>query len=309
VQTQHKAPSLFDDERSTLFCSAAAPLPIARKKRGLWTDSRELGLALGLLCGKYLLNSSHLHYGYWPADLPVKLSNLATAQQRLSNFILAHIPPRVASILDVGCGAGALASQMLSRGYSVDCVCPNQVLARQARKLLRDRSQICECTYEALESERRYDLIMFSESFQYTHAQKALENTLCYTRPHGYLLICDFFKTDAPGRCVMGGGQSLAAFYELISRYPFQKIKDIDITTETAPTIDLVNNLLANVAPTWRFLRRCLGGPNSFVCKMAGEKFTRKLEKIERKYFSGLRTAEHFATFKSYRLLLYQRQS
>ena len=272
---------------------AANSQSVPRKHLALWRNSRELGLAAGIFCGKYLLKTHHLHYGYWPENLPVKLANLATAQQGLADFILAHIPPGVTSILDVGCGAGAFASQLLSRGYRVEGVCPNPALVRQARKLLNGRATVYESTYEALDVKRRYDLVLFSESFQYMRIHKTLDKTLRYCKRGGYLLICDFFKTGASGECVMGGGQDLGAFYELISRYPFEKLKDIDITAQTAPTIDMVNNLLAPAAPFWRVARRILPGIQS--------------SKVDRKYFSGLRTGQHFAAHKSYRLLLYRR--
>lgn len=277
-------------------------------KDGVWTDSRELGLALGILCGRYLLNTQHLHYGYWPEDLPVKLSNLGTAQQCLADLILAHVPSGVSSILDVGCGAGALASQMLSRGYSVDCVCPNPLLAAYARKRLKNASHIYKCRYEALNTNRRYDLVLFSESFQYMRAYKSIAKTLRVCNPGGYLLICDFFKTDAAGECVIGGGRNFARFRELVCRYRcLENLKDIDITRETAPTVDLLNKALSPVAALWQVLRRLSGGPSSPL--FAGEHLGARLHKLERKYFSGLRTAQHFSTFKSYRLLLYRLRS
>lgn len=279
------------------------------KERGRWTDSRELSLALGLFCGKYLLNMNHLHYGYWPEGLSVKLSNFTTAQQHLADFILAHIPPGVSSILDVGCGAGALAADLLSRGYSVDCVCPNPVLLRHARKRLNGRARIYHCAYEALEKmERRYDLVLFSESFQYVRMHQAIRNARRHVNPGGYILICDFFKTNAPGECIIGGGRRLTTFYELIARHPLQKIEDIDITAQTAPTIDLLNNFLVRVSSIWNGLRRLAARPGRLMPGGVRQRVAHKLDKLERKYFSGLRTARHFATFKAYRLLLYRVQ-
>ena len=277
-----------------------------RSQRPLWTDSRHLGLALGIVVGKYLLKTNHLHYGYWPKDLPVKVRSLAAAQQALADVIVGHIPDGASSILDVGCGAGGLAAQLVSRGHSVDCVCPCPVLVRYAQRLLQGRSVVFQSTFEEFQTDRSYDVVLFSESFQYVRMHRALDNVLRLTKPGGFLLVCDFFKTDAPGQCLMGGGQKLADFYGLIGRYPLKQIRNLDITAETAATIDLVNGLLTSLAPWWRIARWLLRTGSFLASGAAREKFGVKLDKVQRKYFSGLRTGQHFATYKSYRLLLYQ---
>ena len=43
--------------------------------------------------------------------------------------------------------------------------------------------------------------------------------------------------------------------------------------------------------------------PRNFKCW----KYNKKIEKINRKYFSGTRNADNFENFKSYRLLLYNK--
>jgi ubiquinone/menaquinone biosynthesis C-methylase UbiE len=287
---------------------AGRTLQTARDRSGRSPKARELGLALGLFAGKHLLNISHLHYGIWPENLPVKLSNLRAAQQQFTNFILKHIPPTVSSILDVGCGAGALAHQLLEAGYSVDCVCPNSALVRNARKRLKNRARIYECTFEALETDRRYDLLLFSESFQYIRTYKCIEKILQLADRGALVLICDFFKTDAPGECVIGGGANLREFHELVGRYGgLEKLKDIDITARTAPTMDVFNEAIKPAATVWRLLRLLSGGRRWPLLSIFGEDVATQMEKVERKYFSGLRNAEHFATYKSYRLLMYRR--
>ena len=279
-----------------------------RQRAGRFPKARELGLAVGLFAGKHLLNISHLHYGIWPENLPVKLSNLRAAQQQFANFILKHIPASVSSILDVGCGAGALAHQLLEAGYLVDCVCPNAALVRNARKRLKDRARIYECTFEALETKRRYDLFLFSESFQYIRTYKCIEKILQLADRGAFVLICDFFKTDAPGECVIGGGANLREFYELVGRYGgLEKLKDIDITERTAPTMDVYNEAIKPAAAVWRMFRLLSGGRKSPLLSIFGDDVTERLERVERKYFSGLRNAAHFSTYKTYRLMMYRR--
>jgi hypothetical protein len=83
-------------------------------------DSREVGLVAGLNLFSYFLGTRDLHYGLWQDDLEVCIQNLPAAQQRYSEFLISHIPEGVKRILDVGCGAGGLASELLARGYEVE---------------------------------------------------------------------------------------------------------------------------------------------------------------------------------------------
>ena len=54
--------------------------------------SRDLGLELGLLFARYLLDSEELHYGYWTPDMPVTLFNMPAAQRKHTDLILSHLP-------------------------------------------------------------------------------------------------------------------------------------------------------------------------------------------------------------------------
>ena len=94
-------------------------------------DSKEVGLAVGLLLGEELVGMRDLHYGYWTESLSPTLQNLPKAQAQYSEFLLSNIPGGTQSILDIGSGTGNLASRLLEKGYSVDCVSPNTFLTRE----------------------------------------------------------------------------------------------------------------------------------------------------------------------------------
>jgi SAM-dependent methyltransferase len=271
-------------------------------------DTKETGLEIGLILGKHLLRTEHLHYGYWTDDLALDLFNLPRAQENHSDFIISHIPDGTRTILDVGCGAGRFAAKLISLGYTVDCVSPSTVLTEHARKLLGDKNRVFECRYEDLQTDTRYDVIIFSESFQYVNLEGALKNSGTFLKNGGHLLICDFFKTEAAGESVLRGGHKLSRFYDQIAQHPFRQVKDIDITAQTAPNLDLVNDVLQNAGlPIWRLLFQLLDSNHPIISRMAHWKFGKKIDKINRKYFSNLRNAENFAVYKSYRLLLYQK--
>lgn len=174
------------------------------------TDTDKMGTReLGLVLGRQLLGIEDLHYGLWDADLPLNLANLAAAQQRYSDMLLAQLPDPAhgnVRVLDIGCGAGHLLRQMLDRGYQVDGVIPAKDLAKAVRaRLVGDtgyQPRVFECKFEDIpleECRQRYDVALFSESFQYIPLSASLPLLRQILRPGGMLLICDFFKTEAHG--------------------------------------------------------------------------------------------------------------
>jgi len=279
-----------------------------RKKEKI--SSREIGLVSALILGKYLFKTSDLHYGWWPADLAVKPENISRAQENYSNFLISHIPSGVKTILDVGCGAGELAKKLFQHGYQVEGVSPARLLSREAKKNVGEKFLIYEDKYENLQINKKYDLIIFAESFQYIDLKCALEQTNHFLDTGGYFLICDFFQTEAPGESALGGGHRLSEFNQMIKNYPFSNIKDIDITGYVAPNLQLVDEMLQTMGkPLWELLLFYLRNNHPLLTKLLEWKFRKKIEKIERKYFQGARNAENFKIYKTYRLLLYQKIS
>jgi len=271
-------------------------------------ESQDIGLGIGLLLGNYLLNSEQLHYGYWPDDLPVSLMNFAEAQENYMQFVLSHFPKSIKTVLDVGCGAGVFAEKLIQMGYQVDCITPSKILySRTMERLGSDHSVFNGC-FEDFQSEKRYDVILFSESFQYIGLQEALDRSYNLLNPDGYLLICDFFKRDATGKSPMGGGHKLSKFFDIISQYPFTPVTDLDITPKTSPTMTLVSDFLEQVGkPVWEMTNDYICRRRPFLSKLLFWKYQKKIDKINRKYFSGLRNAASFEKYKSYRFLLYQK--
>lgn len=270
--------------------------------------SRDIGLEIGSVCGKHFLQLKHLHYGYWTDDLAVDIVNLHTAQENYVKFLMSHIPDGVKKILDVGCGTGQMAKDLQEVGFHVDCISPNSFFAQQARQLLGEASCVFECRYEEFQSSDQYDLVLFSESFQYIDPPTAIEISISLLREGGYLLICDFFQKPSKAKSPLSGGRSLQVFYEAIARYPLTLIRDLDITEATAPTMDVMDKAFTQaVKPTVILTAQLLENRYPWAYKLFTRLYRRRIEKVTRKYFTGRQTGENFNKFKSYRLLLYRK--
>ena len=270
--------------------------------------SREIGLEVGYLCGNYFLKLDHLHYGYWTDDLEVDIANLHIAQDNYAKFVISHIPDNVKTILDVGCGTGRIDKILIDKGYEVDCLSPSSYLNSQISKLLNGKSRIYETTYEEFETKKQYDLVLFCESFQYIDMEKALSKTSKLLNTDSYLLICDLFKRELTTKGVLGGGQKINKFYELIEKAPFQLITQIDITEQTAPNMDLMNDVLQKVVrPIINAGVELSESRYRTITRFIKWMYRKKLAKLKHKYFEGERTGEDFKMRKLYQLLLYQK--
>ena len=106
-------------------------------------------------------------------------------------------------------------------------------------------------------------------------------------------------------RSVIGGGHPADRFDAVLKESGLEVIEDIDITRETAPNLDLVDQMGRELLhPTFRLIGYAFSSNHPWLARLLQWKYRKKLEKINRKYLSGERNAKSFALHKVYRLLL-----
>ena len=267
----------------------------------------EIGLEIGLVLSRFFFNTEHLHFGFWPDDLSVNIDKLNKAQDLHSNQILKSIPNDVKTILDVGSGSGGLAEKLGGSGYKVECVSPSEYLSDAIEKKLKSSVVVHRSTFEKFETQKKYDLVLFSESFQYVNINKTLNKLPDIIKDKGHLLICDFFRQPGTGTKPLGGGHDWQIYQNNLGDHDFAIVKDIDITKETARTYDLINQIINEVADPVRDLSaKYLDSHYPKGMRLLKWYFDKKIRRINRIYFAGNMTGKMFNKLKTYRILLYQ---
>ena len=160
---------------------------------------------------------------------------------------------------------------------------------------------------EKLKIEKSYDLVLFSESFQYVNIKNSLTKIPSLLNQNGSLLICDFFRHPGTGTKPLGGGHDWNVFQDNLKNYSFTNLIDIDITKETARTYDLINKLIEDVAvPVRELSSNYLSSQYPRGMRFLKWYFDKKISRMNRIYFSGNMTGEMFNKLKTYRILLYK---
>ncbi len=279
---------------------------MAEKKRHV---SREIGLEIGHIAGKGLFKLEHLHYGLWKKGLEPEILNMHLAQDEYCKFIISHIPAEVKSILDVGCGAGAFSKKLADLGYKVDCVCPTDYQNKLVEERMPKTTEVFKCKFEEIQTNKKYDMIQFCESFQYIELDTVIDIAESLLNPNGYILICDFFKKQAQVENGLKGGHKFDKFMGIMKNSNFKILEDIDITAETAPNMDILDRATKEVMiPIASAVDRFLMSRNPWITKLVKWKYRAKLEKAHNKYLYGKRTGKDFMETKTYRLFVCKRE-
>jgi MPBQ/MSBQ methyltransferase len=250
-----------------------------------------------------VLGLRYLHYGMWDGE-PLTLAGLQAAQARYARTLCDWIPAGVRRILDVGCGTGETALALQARGFEVEGLSPDPY---QEEVFTRRTGLPFHLTrFQEHDSERGYDLAMFSESAQYIHLHRLFAAARRLV-PGGFLLVCDYFwRPDAPAN-ESPSGHRLDEFLAEAARHGFAVERREDITDRVLPTLDLAHGWVErHVVPTVQIVLDWLAYRRPGLFRL-GRRWivgqAAKLARLQAKLDSGA-----FRRSKTYEILLFRQR-
>jgi 2-polyprenyl-3-methyl-5-hydroxy-6-metoxy-1,4-benzoquinol methylase len=149
---------------------------------------------------RLILDSDHLHFGFWPENFPNL--TLEEAQERMFERLFVHFPDPPATVLDVGCGLGLSAYNLSQKGYHVTAISPSEVLINYAQKNY-GKGNIDFHVAGFLDNNdsdlmsKKYDVILFQESLQYLNPLDSIfKKARSLLKPKGSVIIGDEICQD-----------------------------------------------------------------------------------------------------------------
>ena len=118
------------------------------------------------------IRSPYLHYGFWddPESIDpneLTLDDMVKAQGRYIEHLASFIPEKVKTILDVGAGIGGNSSYLISKGYEVEALSPDEYQETVFKEKYDGQVKFHRSKFENFEPEKKYDLVFESESACY----------------------------------------------------------------------------------------------------------------------------------------------
>jgi MPBQ/MSBQ methyltransferase len=198
-----------------------------------------------------MVGSPYLHYGYWE-PMPTSTDELTVgglrkAQESYASHLLSFIPTNTHSILDVGCGIGGNAANLLKQGFKVEGLAPDAFQKEKFVSRTGGAAPFHLSTFEqfveiakASSTPPSYDLLLFSESSQYMSSKDIAEGAAQLTSSGGYVLLADMLRTNAEYReGIFSNCHVSAELKTAMEGAGFKLVKSEDISTQIAPTIDI----------------------------------------------------------------------
>ncbi|OIO14405.1 hypothetical protein COV53_06005 [Candidatus Gottesmanbacteria bacterium CG11_big_fil_rev_8_21_14_0_20_37_11] len=257
-----------------------------------------------------ILKLKSLHYGYWKKGEKLTIKNLQNAQKRYTDVLTKNIPKGVEAILDVGSGIGDNARALTKIGYAVTALSPDKEHEKYYKKLKKVKFQ--NITFEDFNENRKYDLVLMSESQNYFDAETGLKQSARYLKNGGYLLISGKFRiknTPEYENIINVEGD----YIRKALKYSFMLEKQLDITDNILPTLKLARLIYRDYyVPTKHFLIYYLDSLIGikyriikFISSLILSDQIIRISNLE-KYYLDYTDPEKFRKFAKYSVLLFR---
>ena len=208
-------------------------------------DTRAIGLDVSLTFAKWLTGTENLHYGDW-TGLEVCAANAGPAQEAYTERLFGFLPKGKLRILDIGGGAGVTAGKLIALGHDVEIVIPSAFLAERCRANA-PAAVVHEMMFEDFVSDSKFDICLFSESFQYIPLSEGMPKCLTLLKPQGRIIIADCFRDTGfradPVRATVGSGHGITYFRNAVADLGLTIEREEDVTEAVAPSVEIEQGL------------------------------------------------------------------
>jgi 2-polyprenyl-3-methyl-5-hydroxy-6-metoxy-1,4-benzoquinol methylase len=268
-----------------------------------WEES-SLNLELFFCTDVLKLNS--LHYGYWDVKEEMDLVSVKNAQARYTETLTRIIPEDVETILDVGCGVGDVASALAQRGHTVTAISPDKNHAKFFKDRNGEKVHFHNIKFEKFESDRKFDLVLMSESQNYFDMDIGFDQCKKHLRQGGYLLVSGMFKKGDTGR--FKGCHIEDKYVRRAGSHNLALEKCIDITENVLPTLEFVDQFYKEyLTPSLKVLSCYLGNRLQIKLKLLKLLFAKEFRQLAkvREYYEERSNSDLFREHVKYLRLLF----
>jgi MPBQ/MSBQ methyltransferase len=257
-----------------------------------------------------VLGLKSLHYGLWNDDEELTWSNLNTAQTRYTQLLMSLLPERVKTVLDVGAGLGCNARALNACGLSVTAISPDPHQAQLFQQITRECANVrfVQTEFQHYSEERRFDLVLMSESSNYFPIIRGLDRTTTHLNPGGYLLVAGLFRR-AHTECFKTM-HVLDDYLKAAAQHGFRELNRIDVTAQTAPTLELGRHFYNNhLYPLTEVMTEYYQRAFSWKAKLIRLLFRQELTQLRKmllEYVPERLDAAKFKQHVTYQVVLFQ---
>jgi ubiquinone/menaquinone biosynthesis C-methylase UbiE len=262
------------------------------------------------------LGLKSLHLGLWPKGQPLSFDNVSEAQENFTNKLVSMFPDDVETVLDVGAGIGDIAIYIAKKGMKVTCISPSPSQERYfVKNILPEYEDISfiRSKFEDLDINRKFDLVLMSESCTYFPMEEGLDQTIRYLKKGGHLVIGDTFRKD--NRTTFKDLHYHESYIEKAKKRGLLLLEDVDVTNQVIQTVELIHNVFKHIPSMTEviidFYKKTFKKKYWIISKLVSTFFPQELDIAKDVLFDvGLRRSdpELFLEYITYRFLVFKNE-